>query len=306
MTTRVVAIYGPTASGKSAAAIALAHLIGGEVVSADSMQIYRGLERITNQPTATEQQGVPHHLLGHVDPHEPYDVVQYATDAHAAIDEILARDATPIVAGGSGLYLRAALAELAFPPQAAQAARERIRVQVQDLGPDRAHAHLAAIDPVAAARIAPADTRRIVRALELAELGESLAPETDDALWTDSVRHPTRLFGLHIDRALVHARIDARTPHLLEGGGIDEINALLSDPRPLSHTAARAHGLDDVRALREGSIDRAECERRLSTRTRQYAKRQDTWLRRLRSAEPIDANRDPERIAAEIAERLQA
>ena len=306
MNARVVAIYGPTASGKSATAIALAHLIGGEVVSADSMQIYRGLERITNQPTPAEQQGVPHHLLGHVDPHDAYDVAQYAADAHTTIDAILARGAMPIVAGGSGLYLRAALAELAFPPQVEQAARERIRQLAEHLGPEAAHAHLAAVDAEAAGRIAPADTRRIVRALELAELGESLAPADADALWTDDTRHPTRLFGLQIDRALVHERINARTPRLLDDGGIAEIAMLLNDPRPLSHTADRAHGLDDVRELQAGTIDRAECERRLSARTRQYAKRQDTWLRRLASAELVDANRDPAVVAAEIAERLQA
>jgi tRNA dimethylallyltransferase len=306
MAARVVAIYGPTASGKSATAVALAHLIGGEVVSADSMQVYAGLERITNQPTPAEQQGVPHHLLGHVDPHDAYDVVQFAADAHAAIDAILARGATPIVAGGSGLYLRAALAELDFPPQVADEVRERIRQQVEELGPDATHQHLATIDPEAAARIAPADTRRLVRALELAELGESLAPAETDALWTDAVRHPTRLFGLQIERTLVHERINARTPRLLDDGGILEIQRLLADPRPLSHTADRAHGLDDVRALSTGEITRAECEQRLSARTRQYAKRQDTWLRRLQQAELVDANRPAETVATEIAERLRA
>lgn len=306
MAARVVAIYGPTASGKSAIAVALAQLINGEVVSADSMQVYRGLERITNQPTSEERQGVPHHLLGHVDPHDAYDVVQFAADAHAAIDEILARGATPIVAGGSGLYLRAALAELRFPPQAAEESRSRIRQLVEALGPDAAHARLATVDPNAAARIAPTDTRRIVRALELAELGASLAPGETDALWTDAVRHPTRLYGLQIDRALVHERINARTPRLLDDGGIDEIRLLLADPRPLSQTADRAHGLDDVRALTAGTISRAACEERLSARTRQYAKRQDTWLRRLEQAELVDANRPAETVAADIAERLQA
>ncbi|MGI9187783.1 MAG: tRNA (adenosine(37)-N6)-dimethylallyltransferase MiaA, partial [Gaiellales bacterium] len=248
----------------------------------------------------------PHHLLGHVDPHDAYDVVQFAADAHVAIDGILTRGATPIVAGGSGLYLRAALAELAFPPQVASETRRRIRQQVEELGPAAAHARLAAVDPEAAARIAPADVRRVVRALELAELGESLVPAQADALWTTNVRHPTRLFGLQIDRPLVHARINERTPRLLDDGGIDEIETLLNDPRPLSHTADRAHGLDDVRELLAGRIGRAECEERLSARTRQYAKRQDTWLRRLEQAELVDANRPPDAVAAEIAERLQA
>lgn len=305
MSARVVAIYGPTASGKSATAVALAHLIDGEVVSADSMQVYRGLARITNQPTETEREGVPHHLIGYIDPHSTYDVAQFARDAHAAIDGILARGHVPIVAGGSGLYLRAALVDLTFPPQIDDQDRQRIQREVEALGPAAAHARLAGIDPAAAARIAPTDTRRVVRALELAEQGASLVPAETDGLWGDSMRHPTRLFALEIDRAVVHDRINARTPRLLDEGGIAEIEALLADPRPLSLTAARAHGLDDVRALSEGQISRAECEDRLATRTRQFAKRQDTWRRRLEHAELVDANRDATAVAADIAERLQ-
>ena len=301
----VVAIYGPTASGKSATAVALAHQIGGEIVSADSMQVYRGLEHITNQPSDAEREGIPHHLVGYVDPFSAYDVAQFARDAPAALDEILERGNVPIVAGGSGLYLRAALVELTFPPQIDGEIRERIQQDVEALGPAAAHAMLAKRDPAAAARIAPTDTRRIVRALELAEQGASLVPAESDELWGDAMRYPTRLFALEIDRAIVHDRINARTPRLLNEGGIAEIEALLADPRPLSHTAARAHGLDDIRAYSDGQISRAECEQRLATRTRQFAKRQDTWRRRLEHAELVDANREATAVAADIAQRLQ-
>lgn len=301
----VVAIYGPTASGKSATAVALAHQIGGEIVSADSMQVYRGLEHITNQPSDAEREGIPHHLVGYVDPFSAYDVAQFARDAHAAMDGILKRGNVPIVAGGSGLYLRAALVELTFPPQIDGEIRERIQQDVEALGPAAAHAMLTKRDPAAAARIAPTDTRRIVRALELAEQGASLVPAESDELWGDTMRLPTRLFALEIDRAVVHDRINARTPRLLDEGGIAEIETLLADPRPLSHTAARAHGLDDVRAYSDGQISRAECEQRLATRTRQFAKRQDTWRRRLEHAELVDANRDATAVAADIAQRLQ-
>jgi tRNA dimethylallyltransferase len=302
----VVAIYGPTASGKSATAVALAHQLGGEIVSADSMQVYRGLERITNQPSEAEREGIPHHLVGYVDPFSAYDVAQFARDAHAAIDGILERGRVPIVAGGSGLYLRAALVDLTFPPQIDGVIRDRIQQEVEALGPAGAHAALAERDPAAAARIAPTDTRRIVRALELAEQGATLVPAESDELWGDAMRHPTRLFALELERGVVHDRINARTPRLLDEGGIEEIEALLADPRPLSHTAARAHGLDDVRALSAGEISRAECERRLATRTRQFAKRQDTWRRRLAHAELVDANRTATAVADDIAERLRA
>lgn len=300
----VVAIFGPTASGKTAVAVELALLLGdAEIVSADSMQIYRGLERITNQPTEEERRGVPHHLVGCADPAEPYDVVRYAGAAHATIDAILVRGATPIVAGGSGLYLRAALADVAFPPPGDGEARARLRAEVEAAGPDAAHARLAAVDPDAAARVAPADTRRIVRALELSEHGASLAPTGEDALWSGETRHPTRLFGLVVERSVLRARIDERTPRLLEAG-IEQVGELLAAPEGLSATAVRAHGVDDIRDHLDGRIDRAECERRLAARTRQYAKRQDTWRRRLPRLEEVPADGPAAQIARDIAARL--
>ena len=305
MTNSVVAIFGPTASGKSAVAVALAQAIDGEIVSADSMQIYRGLERLTNQPTTAEQGGIPHHLVGHVEPTVSYDVSRFAADAHAAIDGVIARDRTPIVVGGSGLYLRAALADVEFPPHVDPDERARIAAEVERLGPADAHAWLRREDAEAAARIAPTDTRRVVRALELASVGESLAPTGDDQLWTQTTRLPTRIFALQIDRTRVHEQINARTPVLLDTGGIAEVERLLAQPTALSTTAARAHGVTDVARLLAGEIDRHECEHLLSVRTRQYAKRQDTWLRKLPNTEPIDANRPIAAIAADIEEHLR-
>jgi len=301
---RIVAIFGPTASGKSAVAVALAHALNGEIVSADSMQVYRGIECLTNQPTLAQQEGVPHHLVGFLDATSQYDVAQYAHEAHGVIDAIIDRQGTPIVIGGSGLYLRAALAEEFFPPRADAIGRERLQGQVEELGPAAAHARLATIDPAAAARIAPTDTRRVVRALELASLGSSLAPTGEDALWATAMRRPTRLFGLLVDRAQLHARINTRTTALLDAGGIGEVAALQAHASGLSTTARRAIGVLDVTALIDGQIDRNECERRLATRTRQYAKRQDTWMRRLEQIERIDANQPTDLVAAAIEARL--
>lgn len=304
MPAHVIAIFGPTTSGKTATAVELALRIDGEIVSADSMQIYHGLACLTNQPSVEERQGVPHHLIGYLEPWASYDVVQFAADAHAAIDDILGRGYSPIVVGGSGLYLRAALADLAFPPRPEQPLRERIRAEVNRLDATQAHAWLSREDPAAAARIEPADRRRVARALELVAIGESLAPSGADALWTDDTRHPTRIFGLQVPREELHRRIDARTPVLLEQGGIDEVAALHADSRELSPTLARAHGVDDVGSLLRGEINRAECARRLAARTRQYAKRQDTWLRRLPTVELIDADQPPIDVAKAIAARL--
>lgn len=295
----LIALFGPTTAGKTEVAVALAERIDGEIVSADSMQVYRGLEGLTNQPTETERRGIPHHLVGIVDPDEPFDVTRYGALAHAAIDAIRARGRTPIVAGGSGLYLRAALVALDPPPAAPPALRRRIEQEVDDLGPAEAHARLQSVDPAAARRIPAGDTRRIVRALELHALGASLVPAGEDRLWDGTMRVPTVLTTLVVPRPELHRRIDARTPLLVERG-IPEVEALRTRASGLSETARRAHGVEDILALLEGRIDRARCVERLAARTRQYAKRQDTWRRRLPGAHGVDGEQAPEAIAATI------
>jgi tRNA dimethylallyltransferase len=231
------------------------------------------------------------------DPAEEGDVVRYAAGARAAVDGILARGRVAVVAGGTGLYLRAALAELDPPPEAPPGLRERLAAGA---GP-ALHARLRALDPAAAARVHPNDTRRVVRGLELAALGHSLAPSGEDELWTGSMRHPTLLVALQVPRTELRRRIAARTRAMLDGGVVEEVAALLAARRPPSATFARAHGLDDVRALLEGRIDRATCERLLTERTRQYAKRQETWLRRLPGVRLVDATAAPAEVAARIA-----
>src|SRR5919199_6661058 len=180
----VLAIFGPTASGKSAVAEALAERIPAEVVSADAMQVYRGLPLLTNQSAH------PARLVGIWPLEHEASVAEYARLAHAAIDEVLAAGRTPIVAGGTGLYLRAALVDLAVPPAPTGEQRDRWERLYDRVGPERAHELLADRDPEAAARVHPNDRRRVVRALELAEAGESLAP-AHDTLWAAPARHPT-------------------------------------------------------------------------------------------------------------------
>ena len=180
---RVAAIFGPTGSGKSAVALALAELVDGEIVSCDAMQAYAGLPILTNQPSAAELARVPHHLVGIWEPEHEGSVAEFGRLAHAAIDDILARGKVAIAAGGSGLYMRAALAELPLPPQPAPGVRERMGEVYEQHGPAAAHALLAERDAVAAAAVHPNDRRRVVRALELAEAGASLAPAAD-RLWS--------------------------------------------------------------------------------------------------------------------------
>src|SRR5918912_3740073 len=198
----VLAIFGPTASGKSAVAEALAGRIPAELVSADAMQAYRGLPILTNRSSAAAR------LVAIWPLDHEGSVGEYAALAHAAIDEILAAGRTPVVVGGTGLYLRAALAELRVPARSNE--RGRWEAFYESAGGEAAHERLASLDPAAAARVHPNDRRRVVRALELAAAGESLAPD-EDRLWGGETRHPTIVFGLEVRREELERRIEART-----------------------------------------------------------------------------------------------
>jgi tRNA dimethylallyltransferase len=294
----VVAIFGPTASGKSAVALELAARIGGEIVSCDAMQLYRGLPILTNQPDAAEVARVPHHLVAVWGTDHSGSVAGYAGLAHAAVDDILARGRTPVVCGGSGLYLRAALADMPLPPQVPDADRARFERLYDGEGARAAHARLAEADPVAAVALHPNDRRRVVRALELHAAGSSLAPE-QNRLWGDDTRHPTAVIGLDVPAAAVAERIDRRTRAMFDRGVVDEVREA-REAGPFSATAERIHGLQDVTDLLEGRIDRAEAERRLAVRTRRYAKRQRTWMRRLPGLRLVEADRNAAAVAADI------
>jgi tRNA dimethylallyltransferase len=298
----VVAIFGPTASGKSAVALELAARIGGEIVSCDAMQLYRGLPILTNQPHAAELARTAHHLVAVWGTDHAGSVAEYAELAHTAIDDVLARGRTVVVCGGSGLYLRAALADMPLPPQVPDADRARFERLYDGEGAAAAHARLASADPAAAVAVHPNDRRRVVRALELHAAGSTLAPD-HDRLWGEDARHPTTVIGLDVPAATVAERVDRRTRAMFDRGVVDEVGAARR-AGPFSATAERIHGLQDVTALLEGRIDRPEAERRLALRTRRYAKRQRTWMRRLPGLRLVDADRDAASVAAEIGAGL--
>ena len=298
----VVAIFGPTASGKSAVALEVAELVGGEIVSCDAMQLYRGLPILTNQPGAAERARAPHHLIGVWGLDHSGSVAEYAALAHAAIDDVLGRGRVAVVCGGSGLYLRAALAEMPLPPQVPQADRKRFEQLYEREGAGAAHATLAAADARAAAVVHPHDRRRVVRALELHAAGSSLAPE-HDRLWAADARRPTAIVGLDAPAELVSSRIARRTEAMFAAGVVAEVRAARAEHR-FSATAERIHGLQDVTALLHGHIDQLEAQRRLNVRTRRYAKRQRMWMRRLPEVAMVAAERNPRAIAAEIVATL--
>ncbi len=283
--TDVIAITGATAAGKSAAALTLADRCDGEIVNADAMQIYAGLPILTNQPSAADRARVPHHVLGAWPLTAEGDVARYAALAHAAIDGVIARGKVAVVVGGTGLYLRAALADLQLPPQPAPEQRARL-VAAYDADPAATYERLQAVDVEAANRIHRNDRRRVVRALELHELGSSLAPAGADALWNGSYRRSTRVHAVLVARDELHRRIAARAEAMFAAGVVEEVRAALAAGAP-STTAARALGLDEVRGVIEGRLTEAAACQRLIERTRQYARRQEIWIRRLPDVEPL-------------------
>ena len=288
----VIAIFGPTASGKTAVAEAVAERVGGEVVSADSMQAYRGLPILTAQPER------PTRLIGIWPLSHEGSVAEYAERAHAEIDGLLASGRTPVVAGGTGLYLRGALVDLDLPPAPTAELREHFERLYDRLGAERAYAVLVDRDPEAARRLHANDRRRVVRALELTELGSSLRPR-DDRLWTEEMRRPTFVFGLDVPRDVLDARITGRAGQMFEAGVVDEAREALAGA--ISSTAVRALGLRDV-----AERPRDDALEALIVRTRRYAAYQRKWMRRIPGLVSVNANRPPEEVADEIVEVARA
>lgn len=288
----VIAIFGPTASGKTAVAEAVAARLPAETISADSMQVYRGLAILTAQPAQ------PTRLVGIWDLDHEASVGEYQQLAHAAIDEIAGSGRTPIVVGGTGLYLRAALADLRLPPAPEPGVRERWERFYDEEGATAAHERLAERDPAAAAALHPNDRRRVVRALELAEVGASLRPD-EDRLWTGDTRHPTIVFGLELPEDQLLQRIQLRAHAMFDAGVQEEVAAALA--HPISSTARQALGLDEVATLpREQALDA------LVARTRRYAAYQRKWMRRVPGLVSVAADRPPDEVADEILEVVRA
>jgi len=276
---RVLALFGPTASGKTAVAGILRDRLGGDVISADSAAVYAGIPILTAAPD------YPARLVGVVPLDAEVSVGRYQQLAHAAIDDA----ATPLVVGGTGLYFRAALSELAIPPPGRRAHWQQ---EVDRLGPEAAHALLVQRDPAAAARVHANDRRRVVRALELAEAGYSLAP-ADDRLWTEDTRHPTTIVALDLPLDELDRRIAARTQAMAAAGAAEE--AARAWAQPLSATARKVLGLEEFATLPlEDAVER------VTVATGRLARYQRKWLRRMRGVVTLDANRPPEEIAADI------
>jgi tRNA dimethylallyltransferase len=294
----VIAIFGPTGVGKTGIAIELAERLKAEgedpvAISADALQVYRGLEVLTGAATPAERDRLEHRLVSFVPVTETFSAGRFAELAHEEIDAALAAGRRPIVVGGTGLYLQAALTDLDLRPPPPPGLRERILADAGERGIEALHAELAERSPGAAAAIKPTDTTRVVRALELLEMGEEPAPAGDDSrLWTAELRRPTVLAGLTMERERLYEQIDARVDAMVAAGAEDEVRR--ADAAGAAPTARKALGFDE---LLRGDVEA------MKRRTRNYAKRQLTWMRRLERANVLDAATDAaDRVLALVKE----
>ncbi|MFN8148438.1 MAG: tRNA (adenosine(37)-N6)-dimethylallyltransferase MiaA [Candidatus Nanopelagicales bacterium] len=272
----VLAVVGPTASGKSDLGVALALELGGEVVNADSMQLYRGMDVGTAKLTVAERRGVPHHLLDVWDVTETASVADYQDRARGVVDTLIAGGRTPLLVGGSGLYVRAVLDALEFPGTDPEV-RARLEAELESQGSGALHARLAAVDPEAAAAILPSNGRRVVRALEVVEItgGRFTAtlPEHRDV-------YPSVQIGLDVPRPELDRRIDVRVERMWAAGLVDEVRRLLDAGLREGRTASRALGYAQVIRFLDGEVSEEQALEETQRATRRFARRQDTWFRR--------------------------
>jgi tRNA dimethylallyltransferase len=292
----VIALFGPTGIGKTAVAIALAERLCAQgedpvAISADALQVYEGLEILTGAASPAEREALEHRLLSFVPVTETFSTGRFAELARAEIDGALAAGRRPIVVGGTGLYLQAALTDLELRPPPAPELRERLAAELDRRGPEAMHAELTERDPATAAAIEPGDRTRVIRALELLEMGERPAPAgAESRLWTAELRHPTLLCGLVMERAELYRRIDARVDAMVAAGALEEVRR--ADAAGASPTARKALGFEE---LLHGDVAA------MKRRTRNYARRQLTWMRRLEGVQILDASTfSPAELAGQL------
>lgn len=282
MAQRVVCVVGPTASGKTKMGVALAKRFNGEVVSVDSMQIYRGMAIGTAAPTTEEMEGIPHHMIGVADPAESWSVSRFTQEADRCIQDILCRGKLPVLVGGTGLYLDALIRGNTFAAgQQGGAVRRELQAQLAQEGAAALLAELAAVDPETAARLHLRDEKRILRALEVyRETGETISEHDRKSRETPD-RYDALYIGLSFrDRQDLRERIDRRVDVMVEQGLLDEVQALLGSGLPRDATALQAIGFKQFLAVADGTAAVTDAVEEVKLRSRQYAKRQLTWLRR--------------------------
>lgn len=278
---RIVCVVGPTASGKTRMAVELAKALDGEVISCDSMQLYRAMDIGTAKPTAEEMQGIRHHMIDIAEPDEDFSVGRYVEMADACVQDVLSRGKTAVIAGGTGLYVDSLIAGRSFAPVPSTGKRAALERRADEEGVETLHRMLAEIDPATAARLPLADRRRIIRALEVyQETGKTITAHNEETKRLPPRYRPVWLGMTFADRAALYSRIDLRVEEMMRQGLADEVRALLSRGVPESATAMQAIGYKELTAAVRGETDMAAAVSLIQQRSRNYAKRQLTWFRR--------------------------
>lgn len=274
----LIVICGATATGKSDLAVALAEKLGGQIINADSMQLYKGMDIGTAKLSMEERKAIPHHLIDVLSVREEASVAQYQNDARNLIDQLLEQSIPAIVVGGTGLYIKAILDDLNFPDTVPEV-REKIARQAEELGVDVMHERLATLDPAAAAAIPKENVRRVVRALEVIEL--TGRPYTANLPRVGSTKYPNaRQFGLVMERETLHERIDLRVEKMWDKGLVREVRDLMGEGLLEGRTAQAALGYAQIIKFAQGEMTEEEAKEETKRATRQYARRQETWFSR--------------------------
>ncbi|RMF88489.1 MAG: tRNA (adenosine(37)-N6)-dimethylallyltransferase MiaA [Planctomycetota bacterium] len=296
-------LSGATASGKTELGLLLAERLDGEILSLDSMSVYRLMDIGTAKPDAQQRGRVPHHLIDLVWPDEPYSLARYLDDAEAAVRDVLSRGKTPIFVGGTPLYLKALLRGIFEGPPADPALREALRKEAESHLPGRLHAELAKVDPESAARLHPNDTKRLIRALEVYRLTGRPISELQREFDRPVPARECRVFVLDWDRDELAERIARRVNRMFAEGLVEEVARIQAGPHPLGPTASQAIGYREVLDHLAGSFDLDRCRELTIRHTRQFAKRQRTWFRSLSECRfvPVSADTDWTALAQEIA-----
>jgi tRNA dimethylallyltransferase len=299
-------LTGPTASGKTKVGVELARLLNAEIISLDSMAVYRDMNIGTAKPSAEERAAVPHHLIDILDPNEQFSVSDYISLAEEKIREIQARECVPLFVGGTPLYLKAILRGIFPGPPADWEFRRRIEEEVRQVGLDALHQRLMQVDPLSATKLHPHDKRRMIRALEVYTLTGQPISHVQTQFEESAPREACKVFALQWPRPLLHQRIEERVDQMFAQGFVDEVRALLNKYGALSRTASQAVGYREVIDHVQGKYDVDEARERVKIRTRQFARRQQTWFRGLSECRFVDRDelQSPKDIAARIVAQV--
>ncbi|MGR3318284.1 MAG: tRNA (adenosine(37)-N6)-dimethylallyltransferase MiaA [Candidatus Anammoxibacter sp.] len=298
-------LAGPTACGKSALGLELAELIDAEIVSLDSMSLYRGMDIGTDKPSPEDRLRVPHHLIDIIDPHEEFSLAEYVEAAEKACRSIVSHNRVPLFVGGTGLYLRGILRGVFDGPAADWEFRHTCEQQARDNGPDYLHGELQKVDPDSAETLHRNDSRRLIRALEVFHLTGKPLSEQQQQPPLPPEQRPQHVYWLNPSRDRLYERINSRVQRMMEQGLLDEVRTLISaNQTPISRTARQALGYKEVIDFLNGDLEMDELVNLIQTRTRQFAKRQHTWFRNLQECRPIDVtgNENPAEVAQRILE----